>query len=392
MKKKVCIVTSTRADYGLLKGVIQEISNCDFFQLQIIATGMHLSPIYGLTYREIEGDGYFLDEKIDMELGDDSKYGIIRSMGLEMILLADKYSRLSPDMVILLGDRYEILVAAAAAMMASIPIAHLCGGELTLGAVDDAIRHSITKMSYLHFASTEEYRNRIIQLGESPERVFCFGDTGVENIIKAQLLERSRLSELIGFSLDQPYAVVTFHPATLDETTAEWQFRNLLTAISETKQLHFLFTKANSDAGGQAINAIIDQYIKLHPETSAAYTSMGQLRYLSALKYSAAVIGNSSSGIVEAPVLGVPTVNIGDRQKGRLRAPSVIDCDTSAESIKNAIHLALSDQFKKEKHWAENPYQGTDTARKIVSTIASFLASGTIDLKKDFYDLVPWSD
>lgn len=385
--KKICVVTSTRADYGLLKGVIKEIrSNCNL-QLQIIAAGMHLSPSYGLTYQEIEGDGFLIDEKIVMDLEDNSKYGIIRSMGLELILFADKYQKLEPDMVLLLGDRYEILIAATAAMMASIPIAHMCGGELTLGTIDDTVRHCITKMSYLHFASAEEYRNRIIQLGEAPERTFCFGDTGVENILKLKLLEKNQLAHQIGFSLEKSYAMVTFHPATLESTTAEQQFQNILTALENIDQLRYIFTKANSDQGGQAINSMLDQYVRAHPKSSIAFTSMGQLRYLSALKYSAVVIGNSSSGIVEAPALGIPTVNIGDRQKGRLKAASIIDCQPTVESIGNAIGISLSDQFRERISMENNPYRGVDVARNIVLTIDSFLSSDMILLKKQFYDI-----
>lgn len=385
--KKICVVTSTRADYGLLKGVLEEIRNNSNLQLQIIATGMHLSPFYGLTYQEIEADAFLIDEKIVMDLEENSKYGIIRSMGTELILFADKYQKLEPDMVLLLGDRYEILIAATAAMMASIPIAHMCGGELTLGAIDDTVRHCITKMSYLHFASTEKYRNRIIQLGETPERVFCYGDTGVENISKLKLLDKSQLAEQIGISLEKPYAMVTYHPVTLERTTAEEQFSNLLSALENANQLHCIFTKANSDTGGQAINNMIDQYVKAHSKSSIAFTSMGQLRYLSALKYSAVVIGNSSSGIVEAPALGIPTINIGDRQKGRLKATSIIDCQPTVESIGNAIGVSLTDQFRERICKEDNPYRGVDVARNIVSAIDSFLSSDRILLKKQFYDI-----
>lgn len=385
--KKICIVTGTRAEYGLLKGVIEKISNARNLQLQIIVTGMHLMPLFGLTYQEIEDDGYLINEKIYMGLEDNTEVGITKSMGNELIGFADAYNNLKPDIVVLPGDRYEMFIAATAAVMAGIPSIHLFGGELTVGAIDDVLRHCITKMSYLHFASTEVYRKRIIQLGEEPSRVFCFGDLGVENINNVQLLPKSKLEEEIDFSLEDPFALVTFHPTTLGSLSTKVQTEELFCAINSFEQLNIIFTKANSDLGGQTINDMIDLYVKDHPISAIAFTSMGQIRYLSAMKYAAVVIGNSSSGIVEAPTLGVPTVNIGDRQEGRLKAMSVINCEPAKNDIKKAITLALSDEFRKNIDFNKNPYKGKNVANRIVTTIETFLLRDKINLKKRFYDL-----
>lgn len=385
--KKACVITGSRAEYGLLKGLISEISRNDYFELQIIATGMHLSPEYGLTFREIEKDGFVITEKIEMDLSDNTPAGITRAMGNELAGFAAAYQRLQPDIVVLLGDRYEIFIAAAAAMMGGIPIAHLCGGEITAGALDDVIRHCITKMSYLHFASSEVYRKRIIQLGEAPDRVYCFGDVGVENIRKVNLLSKPELETELGFSLAKKYALVTFHPETLNGSSAGSQFECLLKALDSFSNVNIIFTKANSDPGGDMINCMIEDYVRNHPDFSVAYSSMGQLRYLSALKYAAAVIGNSSSGIVEAPAFGVPSVNIGNRQEGRLKASSIIDCIVMEDSIRDAIGRALSDGFRTGLDSGSNPYQGENVAARIVGKVEEFLRDGKIDLMKQFYDL-----
>lgn len=384
--KKVCVVTGTRAEYGLLKSVIDRISEDDELELCLVVTGMHLSPEFGLTYREIEADGYRISRKIEMLLSADTPGSIVKSMGIEMIGFADVYSEEQPDMVVLLGDRYEIMVAAMAAMVHRIPIAHIHGGESTEGAMDEAIRHSITKMSMLHFASTEAYKKRIIQLGEQPERVFSVGALGVENIKSLALLSKKELEESIQFSFNERTVMVTYHPVTLENATVEDQFANLLGVLTKHKDLKIIFTKANADTDGRIINQMIDEFVQENSDRSIAFASMGQLRYLSSLQYCAAVIGNSSSGIIEVPSFGIPTVDIGDRQKGRVCAESVIHCGTGKIEIESAVEVALSGEFRKRVRQITNPYEGVDTSKKIIDAIKQYLDQD-IMLKKHFYDI-----
>lgn len=384
--KKICVMTGTRAEYGLLKPLMKKIQDDSELELQIVATGMHLSPEFGLTYREIEQDGFKIAERNEMLLSSDTPNGITKSVGLGMIGFADIFTRIMPDMVVILGDRYEMLAAAAAAMIHRIPIAHIHGGELTLGAMDDAIRHSITKMSTLHFASTEEYRKRIIQLGESPERVFTVGALGVENAKKQALLGKDELAESIGFSLEKPYVMVTFHPVTLENSTAEKQFGDLLAALNQFTEYHIIFTKANADTDGRIINQKIDEYVSRNKDRAIAVTSLGMTRYLSALKYCEMVIGNSSSGIVEAPSFKIPTVNIGDRQLGRTRAASVIDCGNSGEDIVAAINRAKALRDENALAGMINPYEEEGTSQNIAAIIHKFVLQGT-QIKKRFYDI-----
>ena len=305
--RKICVVTGTRAEYGLLYWLMKEIESDDDLELQIIATGMHLSPESGLTYKEIEKE-FRIDKKIEMLLSSDTPVGISKSMGLAQISFAEAYDELRPDIVVVLGDRYEIFSAASAAMIGRIPIAHLHGGETTEGAFDESIRHAVTKMSHLHFTATEEYRKRVIQLGEHPDRVFNVGGLGIDNIKKLELLSKSEFEDSIGFKLDKKNILVTFHPVTLEDSTASEQFRNLLDAIDELKKTHIIFTKANSDTDGRVINSMIDEYAQSHNDKAIAFTSLGQLRYLSALRYVDAVVGNSSSGLAEAPSFKVGTI------------------------------------------------------------------------------------
>ena len=386
MGKKICVVTGTRAEYGLLKPVISKISKDDELELCLIVTGMHLSPEFGMTYREIENDGYEIRHKVEMLLSADTPSSIVKSMGVEMIGFADVYAQEQPDMVVLLGDRYEILVAAIAAMVHRIPIAHIHGGESTEGAMDEAIRHSITKMSMLHFASTEVYKKRIIQLGEQPERVFSVGALGVENVKSLSLLSRKELEESIQFSFDKATVMVTYHPVTLENDTVENQFTNLLAVLKKHKELQIIFTKANADTDGRIINQMIDQFVLENSNRSIAFTSMGQLRYLSALQYCVAVIGNSSSGIIEVPSFGIPTVDIGERQKGRVRAESVIHCGTEESEIESAVKEALSDAGREKAKQSMNPYEGVDTSKRIIEVIKKYLKQGIV-LKKHFYDI-----
>jgi GDP/UDP-N,N'-diacetylbacillosamine 2-epimerase (hydrolysing) len=384
--KKICIVTSTRAEYGLLRNLIDKIDKDPEFELCLIATGMHLSSEFGITIREIVDDGYPITEKVDILMSSDNVSAISKTMGIASISFADTFERLKPDMLVVLGDRYELLPICACAMNARIPIAHISGGETTEGAVDESIRHCITKMSYLHFPACEPYRKRIIQLGESPDRVFNFGDVGVELIRTIKLLEKSHLENLIEFSLDKSYACVTFHPTTLEDGLTEKQIDELLKSISNFPEMRFIFTKANSDANGRIINEKIDRYVSEN-ENCIAFTSLGVQRYLSCLKYAAIVIGNSSSGIVEAPSFGVPSINIGDRQKGRLQATSIINCNPLAADITEAINLSLTKQFVDQAKNTVNPYGSGNTSDNIIEVIKDFLYEDKIDLKKKFYDI-----
>lgn len=385
MKKKISILTATRAEYGLLKPVINKLISVSEFDVRVVATGAHLSPEFGLTYREIEQDGIAIDEKIEILLSADTPSAISKSMGLAMISFADYFDKLQPDMLVVLGDRYETLAVCCAAMNQRIPIAHLYGGEITEGVVDESIRHAITKLSYLHFTSTEEYRGRVIQLGEQPDRVFSVGATGIENILQEKLMSKAELEVAIDFKLDKLYAMVTFHPVTLEDNNSAEQFQALLGTCEKYKDMKFIFSKANADANGRIINQMIDTFVKGNDQ-AIAFTSLGMTRYLSALRYCAFVIGNSSSGLVEAPSFGIPTINIGDRQKGRLQAESIINCEPTKEDIVQAIALAMTENFKNRARATVNPYGDGNTSGKIVDTIKDFLLNGKIALKKKFYD------
>lgn len=384
--KKICVVTGTRAEYGLLRPLIKKIQEDDNLELQIIATGMHLSPEFGLTYKEIESDGFIINEKIEILLSSDTKIAISKSMGLAMISFAEAFDRLKPDMVVVLGDRYEIFSAVSSAFISRIPIAHIHGGETTEGAFDEGFRHSITKMSYLHFTSTEEYRKRVIQLGENPDRVFNVGAIGIESIKTLKLLEKNELEENINFKLDGKSALVTFHPVTLENNTSADQFQELLNTLDKFSDLKVIFTKGNSDTDGRIINTMIDEYIQNNKDRAIAFTSMGQLRYLSAMKYIDLVIGNSSSGIIEVPSFNIPTINIGDRQKGRIQAETIINCETIENEIYKAIELGLSIDFKEKIKDTINPYGNGDVSEKILHKIKDSLSRG-IELKKSFHDL-----
>ena len=379
--KKISILTSTRAEYGLLKPIINKLKEISDFDVYVVVTGAHLSPEFGLTYKEIAQDGIQIDEKIEIILSADTPSSISKSMGLAMINFADYFSKLIPDMLIVLGDRYETLAVCCVAMNQRIPIAHLYGGETTEGAVDEAIRHAITKLSYLHFTSTEEYRRRVIQLGEQPNRVFCVGAIGIENVLNEKLMSKAELETSINFKLDKPYAVITFHPVTLEDNNAAEQIQALLQACKVFKDMKFIFTKANADANGRIINQMIDAFVEEN-DNAVAFASLGMIRYLSALKYCTMVIGNSSSALVEAPSFGVPTINVGDRQKGRIQADSVISCEPTKDKIDKAITL----EFKEKAHNTINPYGDGNTSGKIVAVIKDFLLNDKIDLKKKFYD------
>jgi len=382
--KKICIVTGTRAEYGLLYWLMKEIAADDDLELQIIATGTHLSPEFGLTYKEIEKD-FTINKKIEMLLSSDTSVGISKSMGLAQISFSEAYEDLKPDIVLVLGDRYEILSVVSAAMIAKLPIAHLSGGETTEGAFDEAIRHSITKMSHLHFTAANEYKNRVIQLGEHPSRVFDVGGLGIDNIKKLKLLNREEFEKSIDFKLNKQNILVTFHPVTLENTTAKEQFQVLLKVLDEQTDTTIIFTKANSDTDGRIINSMIDEYVKMHNEKAVGFTSLGQMRYLSALQYMDAVVGNSSSGLAEAPTFKVATINIGDRQKGRIKAVSVIDCNPSYKDIKEAFNKLYSSEFRNVLQETKNPYGEGGASEKIKNIIKDFNFDNI--LKKEFYNI-----
>lgn len=384
--KKVCVVTGTRAEYGLLKPLIRKINDDSHLELVLAVTGMHLSNEFGNTVNEIISDGFSINKQVEMLLSADTPSGIVKSMGVELIGLADFFKETSVDILIVLGDRYEIFIAAAAAMMFKIPIAHIHGGELTEGLVDEAIRHSITKMSMIHFAATETYRNRIIQLGEHPRNVFFTGALGVESIHKLKLLSREDLKKETGAEFDAKVIMVTYHPVTLENNTAQSQFRNLLNVLDKRKEFTYIFTKANADMDGRIINEMIDQFVSKQPERCYCFTSMGQLRYLSALQFCYFVIGNSSSGIIEAPSFHIPTINIGDRQKGRVHADTVIDCGTSECEIEEAVKLAMCGKFRSKLSDCSNPYFKENTSEEMILQIKHFLNQEN-SLKKHFYDV-----
>ena len=383
---RIGIITGTRAEYGLLKSVINKVYMAEDLELQLIVTGMHLSPEFGMTYKEIEEDGYLITMKIEMLLSSDTPVGITKSMGLAMISFADYYEIYKPDIVIILGDRFEMLAAASAAMIARVPIAHIHGGELTEGAIDEALRHSITKMAYLHFCTTSIYRERVIQLGEGPQRVYNVGALGVENIKKLPLINKYELEKIIDFSLEGKVIMITYHPVTLENISSEKIFKNLLKVISEHKDFRIIFTKSNADTNGRIINKMIDNYVENNKKKCIEFTSMGQLNYLSTLQYCYAVVGNSSSGIIEAPSLHIPTINIGDRQRGRAMSESIIHCGNDTESIREAFNRIISEEYQEKLKFSSNPYEGKETSEKIVRIIRETLENG-IELKKKFYDV-----
>lgn len=384
MDRKVCIVTGSRAEYGLLRGVMQGVLEASGLRLQVIATGMHLSPEFGLTYREIEGDGFHIDRKVEMLTSSDSPVGIAKATGLGMIGMADALADLKPDIVVLLGDRFEIFAAAAAALVARIPVAHLHGGEVTEGAVDEALRHSITKMAHLHFVAAEDYRRRVIQLGEEPNRVFLVGGLGVDNIKQVKLLERAVLEAQLGLTLGPKNLLITFHPVTLDHATASAQMAELLSALGDLPDTKLIFTQPNADTDGRVLIEMLDAFARAHPNAHV-FTSLGQLRYFSCLAQVDGLVGNSSSGLTEAPTFGKGTVNIGDRQKGRLKAASVIDCDPNRQAIAGALRRLRSAEFQTSLAGVRNPYGEGGAAVKIVQVLRKHPLEAV--LKKRFLDV-----
>lgn len=384
MNRKICVVTGTRAEFGLLRWFMQEVRETTGLELQLLATGMHLSPEFGLTYREIEQAGFAIDYKVEMLLGADTSTAITKSVGLGMIGFADAYARLAPDVIVVLGDRFELLAAVAAALLAGIPVAHLHGGETTEGAFDEAIRHSITKMSHLHFVAAADYQRRVIQLGEQPERVFLVGGLGIDAIKRITLLDREALEESLDFKLGKRNLLVTFHPVTLENHSSTHQMSELLAALNELAETHLIFTMPNADTGGKELAAMVTAFVGTHPN-ARAYSSLGQLRYLSCMKFVDGVVGNSSSGLAEAPSMGIGTVNIGDRQKGRLAAGSVIHCEPERAAIRNSIERIYAPHFQQALPFVVNPNGTGGASKRIVEVLKNYPLEGI--LKKSFYDL-----
>ena len=383
--KKICVVTGTRAEYGLLYWLMKGIREDPELELQIIATGMHMSPEFGLTYREIEKDGFTINKKIEMILSADTPGAISKSTGMGIIGFSDAYVDLAPDIVIVLGDRYELLAASTAALFARIPIGHIHGGETTIGAFDEAIRHSITKMAWWHFVAAEDYRKRVIQLGEDPQRVHLVGGIGIDGINKTKLLNKTDLEKVIDFKFGEKTLLVTFHPVTLENETSKKQFEELLGCLDKLKGTNIIFTLSNSDTSGRIINSMIHSFVKDHSSNTKFFTSMGQLNYLSSLQFVDGIVGNSSSGLLEAPTFRVGTINIGDRQKGRLKAKSIIDCEPNKASIKQAIENLYSKDFQNILPIVENPYGKGNASEKILEILLKVKIPE--EPKKEFYNL-----
>ncbi|MCW7471415.1 UDP-N-acetylglucosamine 2-epimerase [Leptospira kanakyensis] len=388
LKRKICFVTGTRAEYGLLKRLMRLVEQSPMFELQIIATGMHLSPEFGLTYKEIEEDRFRIDRKVEILLSSDSSVAIGKSMGLAMISTTEILDQLNPDLIVLIGDRFETFACASSALVSRIPIAHIHGGERTEGLIDEAIRHSLTKMSYFHFVANEEYRKRVIQLGESPERVILCGGLGVDIIKNSKLLSKSELENSLGYKFRNKNLIVTFHPITLEEDTSEVQCKELLAVLKKyVKQGNgLLFTKANSDTNGRIINQMIDDFVHDFPDHTKAYPSLGIQRYLSALNFVDGVIGNSSSGLLEVPSFRKATINIGDRQRGRIMAPSVIQADCNISSIQSALDKMYSAEFQNTLQSTKNPYGEGGASEKIFRFLQN-ISFNTLDIKKNFFDV-----
>lgn len=385
--RKICVITGTRAEFGLLSGLMRLIQQSEQTTLQVVATNMHLSERYGNTYREIEEAGFAIDYKVPMlnESGADDSTATVKAMSRALAGFADAYDALQPDLIIVLGDRYEMLCAVETAMIKQIPVSHLYGGDVTSGAYDDAIRHSITKMSHLHFTSTEEYRKRVIQLGEQPERVFYVGALGVENIKRVSLMSKESVEQDLQFELTDLTILVTYHPVTLSDSNPLDDINALFEALDEHPELRVIFTMPNSDTGGKVIAEAIEQYATQHTNRVRAYKSLGMRRYLSVMKYCTAVVGNSSSGIVETPSFHIPTLNIGSRQDGRIAATSVYNCATDKASISAGLGHVLSPEFRAIASKAQNPYAKEGTAQAIFEVISTYPLEGII--KKKFYDL-----
>lgn len=382
--RKICVVTGSRAEYGLLRWLMEDIRNMPGLELQIVATAMHLSPEFGLTYRAIEDDGFTIARKVEMLLSGDTPTAIAKSMGLGLMGFAEALEQLLPDIVFLLGDRFEVLAAAAAALVARIPVAHAHGGELTEGAFDESVRHAVTKMAQLHFVAAEEYRRRVIQLGERPENVHRVGGLGVDNIVRLPLLDRAALEDALQFRLGPRNLLITYHPATLDPEGSQEELRELLAALAELEDTHLLFTLPNADTGSRVLAELVNSFVAGHRH-ARAYTSLGQQRYLSCLRHVDGVVGNSSSGLIEAPAFRIGTVNIGARQQGRLRAASVIDCAPERGAIAQALRQLYAPKFRARLTGVVNPYGDGGASARIVDVLSRVSLDGLV--RKRFFDI-----
>ena len=386
MSKRICVVTGSRAEYGILYWLIRELSEDPDVSLQLVATGMHLMPEFGSTFRVIEADGFTIDRKVEMMVSSDTSVGMAKSVGLGVLSFADAFDSLAPDVVVVLGDRFEMLAVAQAAFVSGYVVAHISGGEVTEGAIDDAIRHAITKLSRYHFVAAEAYRNRVIQLGEHPDRVFNVGDPGLDNITRLNLLNRTEICAQVGLAADRPFFLVTYHPVTLGSEPTEQAVQALLDALDERSIHQVLITKPNADAGGRQLALMVDAYAQRNAGRVVASTSLGQLRYLSAMKHCAAVVGNSSSGIVEAPAMLRPTVNVGPRQDGRLKATSIVDCGAEKAAIRDALDHVCSDAFQSQVNGTVSLY-GQCNASTRIREILKQVDIGR-HLQKPFHDIV----
>jgi GDP/UDP-N,N'-diacetylbacillosamine 2-epimerase (hydrolysing) len=385
MTRRICVFTGGRAEYGLLKPLLDEIKKDSSLELKLLVSGMHLSREFGLTHEVIEKDGFIVNEKVEIILSSDTPISICKSMGLGMISFSEAMIRLKPDIFVVLGDRFETMAATMAAFVCRVPVAHIQGGELTLGAIDEQFRHSITKMSLLHFVTTDEYKKRVLQLGEDPLRVFNYGAINVEAMKKVEELDKDQVEKEINFSFGPTSILVTFHPVTLENNTAGKQFSQLLEAINSFDNLRVIFTKTNADTNGRIINDLIDKFVEENPKKSISFTSLGQLLYINALRYVNVVVGNSSSGIIETPTFKVPTVDIGDREKGRVMSANIINCEQSVTKIREAIETALSPNFKESLCSMHNPYEKDDTAKNIAYKLRDYPLPSSA--KKEFHDM-----
>ena len=387
MKHKVCAVSGTRADYGLLKEILKRLKQSDEIDLRLVVTGSHLEDAFGNTQSEIQRDGFQDYVSLPIAMDDDSKRGMARATGEAVKSFADCFEDMKPELLLVLGDRYEVFAAVIAAHLSGIPIAHISGGDVTEGAVDDAIRHGITKMSSLHFPGCEQSRKRIIQMGEEPDRVFNVGEPGVENCLKTDFMSRDTLAESVGFDkILSDYCIVTFHPVTMENNTGEGQVRELIRAMDSISGMSYIITLANADAGGRVINDIWREEGRKR-DNWLVVPSLGVIKYLSAMKYSRVVIGNSSSGIVEAPSLGIPSVNVGDRQKGRMMAESVVSCLPEWKCIQQAIQTALQPEFRERAKKVQSPFGNGDTSALIEKHLMDYLDAPAGKKGKHFYDI-----
>ncbi|MCP4400091.1 MAG: UDP-N-acetylglucosamine 2-epimerase (hydrolyzing) [bacterium] len=386
--RKIAVITGSRAEYGLLYWILRGIHDTPELELQLLVTGMHLSPEFDLTVREIEAAGFPIADRVEMLLSSDTEEAVAVSMGLGTIGFAKSYQRLQPDMLLVLGDRFEIFAAVASAVPFRIPVAHIHGGESTEGAMDELFRHAMTKMSHLHFPATRAYADRIVQMGEPPERVFCFGAPGLDNVYQLDLLTRNALVECLKVPQDRPFGVVTYHPVTLEENSVVSHMEELLPALKNFPEIYWIFTLPNADTGGRIIIRKIEDFVNEYPDAGKDFPSLGQLRYLSLLKHAVAMVGNSSSGLTEAPSFALPVVNIGERQQGRIRARNVLDVPIcNKDSITETIRTAISEEFRNTLQGIKNPYGEGAASEKIVETVKTFPLNEGL-LKKHFYDIL----